>query len=34
MFQNALTYNAEGGNVWNYAKLLMGQCDRIVELAM
>jgi hypothetical protein len=34
MFSNALTYNAEGGNVHNYAKLLMGQCDRIVELAM
>ncbi|KAL4419908.1 hypothetical protein ABPG75_007006 [Micractinium tetrahymenae] len=34
MFNNALTYNAEGGNIYNYAKLLMGQCDRIVELAM
>ncbi|KAI7843189.1 hypothetical protein COHA_003172 [Chlorella ohadii] len=34
MFDNALTYNAQGGTVWNYAKLLAGQCDRIVELAM
>lgn len=34
MFNNALTYNAQGGTVWNYAKLLAGQCDRIVELAM
>ncbi|EFN53753.1 hypothetical protein CHLNCDRAFT_136360 [Chlorella variabilis] len=34
MFTNALTYNAQGGTVHNYAKLLMGQCDRIVELAM
>ncbi|KAL4430390.1 hypothetical protein ABPG77_002196 [Micractinium sp. CCAP 211/92] len=34
MFSNALTYNAEGGTIYNYAKLLMGQCDRILELAM
>ena len=34
MFTNALTYNAQGGTMHNYAKLLMGQCDRIVELAM
>jgi hypothetical protein len=34
MFSNALRFNAENGAIHNYAKLLAGQCDRIVELAM
>eukprot|EP00887_Chlorella_sp_A99_P002954 scaffold24.g2954.t1 len=33
MFDNALTYNQEGETVWNYAKLLKSQCEKILDLA-